>query len=178
MFTLKNFKPLLTLFLSWLLMGMATAQSNFLYIQSENNSPYYIQLNGINYSSNTKGYLLIPQMQNGEYSIIVGFAGDQYSEYTYSFSIENKPKGYSLKLTQEGEWVLMDMVSLELIRGISSNFTPSKQSGKQIQKLSTQQTNLGIDQVYSVKNGSKIDTIVLFIPYPNKSAIRKKVTKQ
>lgn len=175
---LSRLKPVLFIILSFLLASKLSAQSNFLYIQSENNSPYYIQLKGSNYGSNAKGYLLIPQLENGDYSIVVGFAGDQYPEYTYSFSIENKPKGYSLKLTQEGEWVLMDMVSLELIRGITSDYSPAKPAGKQIKKLSQKQTLTGIDQVYSVKNGTKTDTIVVFIPNPSSTAVRQKATKQ
>lgn len=38
-----------------LLAFLVNAQNNFLYIQSENNQPYYIQLKGNVHSSNAKG---------------------------------------------------------------------------------------------------------------------------
>ena len=178
MFNCPYKKALLTGIGFWLFALAATAQSNFLYIQSENSQPYYLQLAGNNYSSNAKGYLLIPQMKNGGYSIIVGFAGNQFPEYTFSFTIENKPRGYSLKFTPEGEWVLMDMVSMEPIRGIASEYVPNKSAGKQVQKLSEKVSDRGIDQVYAVKNGSVTDTVELFIPATPFNAVHKKITKQ
>lgn len=149
----------------WAFTGIGvSAQSNFLYLQSENNKAYTIQLRGSSYSSNAKGYLLIPDMRNGEYSMIVNFTGDEYPEYTYNFKIEDKPKGYALKITQESEWVLMDMVSLEIIKGSSSEFVPIKSNGKQIQKIMERISENGVDQVYRVRNGYATDTVVLFVP--------------
>jgi len=179
MFKQSYIKTLLAGMGFWLMTQAAAAQSNnFLYIQSENSQPYYLQLRGNNYSSNAKGYLLIPQLGNGDYSIVIGFAGDQYPEYTYSFTVENKPKGYSLKLTPEGEWILKDMVSMEEIRGLTSEYVPNKSSSKHVQKLLEKVAENGINQVYRVKNGSKADTIVLFIPAIPGTAVRKKISKQ
>jgi hypothetical protein len=179
MFRQSYTKILLTGVAFWLMAQATVAQSNnFLYIQSENSQPYYLQLKGNNYSSNAKGYLLIPQLSNGDYSVVIGFAGDQYPEYTYSFTVENKPKGYSLKLTPEGEWMLKDMVSMEEIRGIPSGYIPTKSSGRQVQKLTEKVTETGIDLSYRVKNGSKVDTVVLFISTTPEPAIRKKLSKQ
>jgi len=179
MFRQSYHKILLAGLAFWLMAQAAVAQSNnFLYIQSDNSQPYYLQLKGNNYSSNAKGYLLIPQLNNGDYSVVIGFAGDQYPEYTYSFTVENKPKGYSLKLTPEGEWMLKDMVSMEEIRGIPSGYVPTKSAGRQVQKLMEKVSETGIDQVYRVKNGAKADTVVLSIPTMPEPAIRKKLSKQ
>lgn len=172
------------------LLGMLAvqAQSNFLYIQTENNQPYAVELNGSNYPSNGKGYLMIPQLQNGDYSIIIGFGGAQESTYTYSISIVDKPKGYSLKLSPEGEWILLDMVTLETTRGISSDFTSqkvgtvvSKAAKQQIQKISEKTTSKGIEQIYSVKNGLKTDKVDVLLPMSNvtpSTSTRQKTTKQ
>lgn len=164
------------------------AQSNFLYTQTENNQPYAVELKGNNYPSNAKGYLMIPQLQNGDYSINISFGGPQESTYTYSFTISDRPKGYSLKLSQEGEWILLDMVTLETIRGISSDFTTqktgavtNKTANMQIQKISEKTSSKGIEQVYTVKNGLKTDKVDIFIPLPNEALFtttRKKTSKQ
>ena len=128
------------------------AQSNFLYIQTENNQPYAVELKGNNYPSNAKGYLMIPQLQNGDYSIVIAFVGASESTYTYSLTISDRPKGYSLKLSPEGEWILLDMVTLETIRGISSDFTTqrigavaNKTANMQIQKISEKTSSNGIE---------------------------------
>lgn len=176
---IQLFKTLIVGVFAWLFTQAVNAQSNFLYIQSENNTPYIISLKGNNYNSNAKGYLMIPQMQNGDYSIMIGISGDQKQEYTYSFTIADKPKGYSLKLSQEGEWILMDMVTLETIRGLTSdNMSNTISSEKQVQKLSEKATDKGIEIVYSVKNGTKTDKVDVIIPKPSSNKVRKKTTKQ
>ncbi len=154
------------------------AQSNFLYIQTENNAPYILNLKGNNYNSNAKGYLMIPQMQNGDYSLIISISGDQKLEYTYSITIADKPKGFSLKLSQEGEWILMDMVTLETIRGLTSDNISTISSEKQVQKLSEKATDKGVEIVYSVKNGTKTDKVEVVILKPTITSVRKKTTKQ
>lgn len=146
---------------------LSNAQNNFLYIQSENNQPYHIQLKGNIHSSNAKGYLLIPNLPNGDYSMVLGFPSGAYREYNFKFSINNKPKGYALKITQEGEWMLMDMVSLALVRGEAPEQPISVQPGeKQIEKVSERVTEAGIEQVYKVRNGGKAENLVIFIPVP------------
>jgi hypothetical protein len=175
---IQLFKTVIVGVFAWLFTQAVNAQANFLYIQTENNTPYSLNLKGNNYNSNAKGYLMIPQMQNGDYSIMISISGDQKQEYTYSFTIADKPKGYSLKLSQEGEWILMDMVTLETIRGLSSDNMGSGSAEKQVQKLSEKYTDKGIEIVYSVKNGVKTDKVDVIIPKPITSSIRKKTTKQ
>jgi len=172
------FKTVIIGVCAWLLILEVNAQSNFLYIQSENNAPYVLNLKGNNYNSNAKGYLLIPQIQNGDYSIVISVSVDQKQEYTYSFTIADKPKGYSLKLSQEGEWILMDMVTLETIRGLSLDNSGTGSAEKQVQKLSERSTDKVIEIVYSVKNGRKTDKVDVTIPKSTTSSVRKKTTKQ
>jgi hypothetical protein len=155
---------------------VANAQSNFLYIQSENSQPYYIQFKGNTYGSNGKGYLFIPQLPNGNHSIVISFPGNQYGEYIFSFTIANKPKGYALRITQDGEWMLMDMVTTELVRGIVSEMPASRSAPKQVQKLSERSNETGFDQKYVIRNGSKIDTIAVFIPAIAAAAVTAKPT--
>lgn len=153
---------------------MGSAQSNFLYIQSENNQPYYVQMKGTVYSSNAKGYLLIPQMANGDYSLVLGFPVKEYKESTFSFSITGKPRGFSLKITQDGEWMLMDMVTLELLRGAAPEHPIAPVKGEQqIQKLSEKSTEGGLELVYRVKNGTKTENISIQIPATKMGATRE-----
>ncbi len=175
---IQLFRTLFVGVCTWLLAQGLSAQSNFLYIQTENNTPYVLNLKGNNYNSNAKGYLMIPQMQNGDYSIVISISGDQKQEYTYSFTLADKPKGYSLKLSQEGEWILMDMVTLETIRGLSSDNLGTGSAEKQVQKLSEKATSKGIQIVYSVKNGAKTDKVDIIITKSTTSSVRKKTTKQ
>jgi hypothetical protein len=188
MFKQKTIYRLTLTFIFLIGMNVINAQSNFLYIQTENNQPYAVELKENNYPSNAKGYLMIPQLQNGDYSIKISFGGTQEAIYTYSISIIDKPKGYSLKLSSEKEWILLDMVTLETIRGLSSNFglqktspVASKASNKQIQKIAERTTPKGIELSYMVKNGLKTDKVDILFPITVEtpsSSTRQKTTKQ
>lgn len=155
-------------------LGMSFAQTNFLYIQSENNQPYFVQMKGTVYSSNAKGYLLVPQMVNGDYNLVLGFPVTAYKELNFSFSMMAKPRGFSLKFTQEGEWMLMDMVTGELLKGVDpeQTITPVKVE-RQIQKLSEKSTDSGIEMVYKIKNGTKIEQVIIQIPTPKVGGTRE-----
>ncbi|MCA6438846.1 MAG: hypothetical protein ACRCSM_13970 [Sediminibacterium sp.] len=150
--------------LLFFLVGGISAQTNFLYIQSENNQPYFIQWKGNTYGSSGKGYLFIPQLPNGKQDISLSFPGNQYREYIFSFTVADKPKGFALRITQDGEWILMDMVTRELLRGVLSGLPVNTNTPKQIQKINERTNDIGLDQKYLVKNGSKTDTVTVFIP--------------
>ncbi len=154
------------------------AQNNFLYIQSDNNQPYYIQVKDKIHSSNGKGYLLVPSLADGDYGIILGFPAGAYSEYLFKFSVSGKPKGFSLRINQEGEWMLMDMVSMALIRGESvPQSTAASPTDKQVQKISERTTDSGIEQVFKIKNGNRLENLVIVIPFPKSGSIREATKK-
>jgi hypothetical protein len=107
----------------FLLLGMllfsrmeAQQHARYIYIQSENNQPYYVRLNGNTYSSNASGYLLIPQLNSGDYTIQLGFARST-AEYAFSFPIAQDDRGFSLKQGVDNGWSLFDMVSFNIIKG-------------------------------------------------------------
>ncbi|MBA4259618.1 MAG: hypothetical protein C0446_10670 [Chitinophaga sp.] len=154
------------------------AQNNFLYIQSDNNQPYYIQVKDKIHSSNGKGYLLVPSLADGDYGIILGFPAGAYSEYLFKFSVSGKPKGFSLRINQEGEWMLMDMVSMALIRGESvPQSTAASPTDKQVQKISERTIDSGIEQVFKIKNGNRLENLVIVIPFPKSGSIREATKK-
>ncbi|MFX6234645.1 hypothetical protein ABTF60_19655, partial [Acinetobacter baumannii] len=58
----------------------------------------------------------------------------------------------------------MDMVTMELLRVVLSGLPVNTNAPKQIQKINERSNDIGLDQKYLVKNGSKTDTITVFIP--------------
>ncbi|GAC1532798.1 MAG: hypothetical protein NVS3B15_13270 [Sediminibacterium sp.] len=91
--------------------------AHYIYIQSENNQPYYVQVRGNTYSSNETGYLLIPQLPRGEYSMRIGFPKSMI-EYGFNFSMGEEDRGFSLKQAVDNSWTLFDMVSFSAVKGI------------------------------------------------------------
>lgn len=195
--TVKSVYTLLILITAVLICNVTRAQpTNFIHIQSENNQPFYVQLNGSVYSSSVTGYLVIPQVPVGEHTLIVGFPRNIFPEYVFTCSMADKPRGYSLKQSVDNSWSLFDMVSFTVTKGVIAskeqlqaaapkpeNAVPDKSitiettpspnlvTGKdkpvsmsRIQKIFDKSGSGGIDQVYIVFNGTKADTVALFIP--------------
>lgn len=96
----------------------ATAQQNanhFIYFQSETKEPFYVMLNGSNYSSSTNGYLILPKLKSGEVNFKVGFARDKYPEQNFATTIANNDLGYSLRLNANKQWELFNLQDFSLV---------------------------------------------------------------
>lgn len=128
-------KHLLTV--AFLLVGinMVSAQEkHFIFIQSDNNLPFFVQQNGKLFSSSATGYLIIPKLIAGQYNATIGFAQNAFPEQNFQYTIENKDLGYNLKNFGEKGWGLFNLQTYEVTMG-----TPSKTEdlAKAIQTQST-----------------------------------------
>jgi len=171
-------------------------QPGFIHIQSENDHPFYVRLNGSAYPSSATGYLVIPRVPVGEHTLVMSFPGNEFPPYAFQCTIANGPRGFSLKQGVDNSWSLFDMVSFIVTRGAVASqeqllvaagkpaetiaekpavVTPVKPSETApvkgsvrpvsgIQKIFGKSSLSGIDEVYIVINGSKVDTVALFIP--------------
>lgn len=89
------------------------AQSKyFVYLQTEPAQPFYIIINNQNISANTSGYLILPQLKEGDYKLKVGFPLNKYPEQTYNFKIDSKDKGYLIKNFGAEGWGLFDLQTM------------------------------------------------------------------
>ena len=102
---------------------VANAQDNyFVYLQTENNQPFYTRIDNKVLSSTTSGYLILPKLKEGKYEVKIGFPRDE-SEETFSINIENKSEGYLIKNLGEKGWTLFNLQTLALLNPVSSNST-------------------------------------------------------
>ena len=100
------------LFLVLVMLGAALAANAqrpyFVYLQTETQEPFFVQLNKKNHSSSSVGHVVLSGLVNGTYNISVGFSG-QNAMQDYSISIESADKGYLVKKFENGEWGLVDL---------------------------------------------------------------------
>lgn len=210
-------RSLLVLLVLLFFQTVKAQQARYIYIQSENNQLFNVQLNGKNYSSNSTGYLLIPQLTSGNYTIQLGFPRSA-ALYSFNLSIGQDDRGFSLKLGVDNNWSLFDMVSFNVIAAsavtekaketeeirapatpVSSPLsqevkktvetkqaanaeltpktivvtTPAPVTAKTtkhalpsaIRKIYEKAGTEGVDLVYEVPNGNKMDTVILFVPH-------------
>ena len=113
--------------LVFILMGAFSvkAQENyFVYLQTENNQPFYARMNNKVISSTTSGYMILPKLAEGTYELTIGFPKNEFGEESFSIEIKNRSEGYLLKDFGEKGWSLFNLQTLALLSPNTIN-TPS-----------------------------------------------------
>jgi hypothetical protein len=117
---LVDMKKLFFLLLVTILSVWASAQKvYFLYLQSDDQSPFYVKMNNKIHSSAASGFLIIPNLTDSTYTFGLGFAKSQTPEVNFSVSINENDKGYIIKNFQEG-LSLFDIQDLSLVKSNAS----------------------------------------------------------
>src|SRR5947209_7194624 len=99
----------------------ASAQKNyFLYLQTDDQSPFYVRMTDKVFSSSAAGYLILPNLADTTYVMSVGFPKSTQPETRFVVTISQNDKGYLLKNLSEG-LSLFDLEDLTLIKPVSSN---------------------------------------------------------
>ncbi|HRO83186.1 MAG TPA: DUF4476 domain-containing protein [Niabella sp.] len=93
----------------------------FVYLQTEPAQPFYIKINNQNISANTSGYLILPQLKDGDYKLTVGFPQNKYPEQTFDFKIDSKDKGYLIKNFGNEGWGLFDLQTMSVQKPVSAS---------------------------------------------------------
>ena len=73
----------------------------FIYLQSDNNSSFYVKMNDRVYSSTASGYLILSNLLDSAYSFSVGFPSSQ-AEAKFMIKINSKDKGFLIKNFNSG----------------------------------------------------------------------------
>lgn len=88
-------------------------QDRFIYLQTENRQPFFVKMNGKIYNSYPLGYLIIPKMDDGLYTLSVGFP-DSAGEREFNCSINKKDVGFIIKNGGE-QWQLLNLQTNNVI---------------------------------------------------------------
>lgn len=92
----------------------------FVYLQTEPAQPFYIKINGQRIEANSSGYLILPQLKDGDYRLIVGFQDNKSPEMTFRFKIDSKDKGYLIKNFGADGWSLFDLQSMDVQKPLTA----------------------------------------------------------
>lgn len=113
---MKSMKKLFLFCAAACLSVIASAQKvYFLYLQTEDQSPFYVRMADKIYSSAVSGFLILPNLTDSTYSLNVGFAKSTKPEIKFAVTISQGDKGYLLKNLDDG-LALFDMQALTLIK--------------------------------------------------------------
>ena len=84
----------------------------FIYLQTEQEQPFFIKMNDKIISSTAAGYLILPKLYDSSYSFSVGFPQNKWPEQKFEVTINKKDHGYLLKNFGDKGWGLFDLQTL------------------------------------------------------------------
>lgn len=106
---LDRFWILLMIVLGVVSYAPATAQDNYVYIQHEDKTPFFVVLQGKKYRSNATGYLLISKIANTNNELLLGFGNDPNPSYAFNYHPQGKDGGLTLKKNAAGDYGLYNI---------------------------------------------------------------------
>ena len=95
--------------------GILSQQNHFIYIQTENQKPFYVKQDKKIYSSSATGYLIISKLREGDYNFTIGFPRKEWPEQNIKVTVNKKDLGYSLKNFGDKGWGLFNLQTLDIV---------------------------------------------------------------
>ena len=95
-------------------------QYHFVYFQADNQQPFYLKYEGKNYSSTAIGYLILPKLPNGTFTVTLGFPKNLYPEQTFNLSVNDKNYGYALKNFDAKGWGLFNFQTTNVVMNVNA----------------------------------------------------------
>jgi uncharacterized protein DUF4476 len=111
---MSNMKRILLVVCLAMTVSMLNAQKiYFVYLQTENNDPFFVRIDDKLFSSSPSGYLILPRLKDSTYHFRLGFPGKDI-DLDFSTTINRKDHGYLVKNFGEKGWGLFDLQSLSI----------------------------------------------------------------
>ncbi|HEV7329572.1 MAG TPA: DUF4476 domain-containing protein [Flavisolibacter sp.] len=109
-------KKLLLFCVAACLSVVASAQKvYFLYLQSDDQTPFYVRMGDKIHSSASSGYLIIPNLTDSIYTFGLGFAKNNSAETKFTVTINQDDKGFVIKNFESG-LALFDFRDLSIVK--------------------------------------------------------------
>jgi hypothetical protein len=89
--------------------------NHFIYLQTDNQQPFYIKYNNRIISSSSSGYLILPKLKDGVVDFAVGFPKSDQQEQQFRYTINNADKGFLLKNFSDKGWGLYDLQNSSIV---------------------------------------------------------------
>lgn len=89
-------------------LNVSAQKPYFIYLQTETQEPFFVQLNRKNYPSSSTGHVILPGLVSGTYTLQAGFPG-QNTLQEYVVVITNEDQGYLLKKIEGGGYGIINL---------------------------------------------------------------------
>ena len=106
---------LVTLLLAAVGMQAQAQLNHFIYLQTDNQQPFYVKYNNRIISSSATGYLILSKLKDGVVDFAVGFPKSDQQEQQFQCNIQQADKGFLIKNFNEKGWGLYDLQSSSVV---------------------------------------------------------------
>ena len=111
----------------FLLSGIASIQAQkvyYIYLQTDNQQPFYARMGERIYNSNPAGYLILSNLRDSTYSINIGIQGSQTADQPYSIAVNKKDQGFIVKNFADKGWGLFNLTTMAVIMPTTNPIAP------------------------------------------------------
>jgi Domain of unknown function (DUF4476) len=134
MLTLTNFThiiPMKKLFKLFVFLVLASASLKaqkvyFIYLQTDNQQPFYARMGEKIYNSTPSGYLILSNLRDSNYSLNIGIQGSQVPDQPYSLTVSKKDQGFLIKNFGDKGWGLFNLTTMATIMPVSKSANPAQ----------------------------------------------------
>lgn len=111
---LKAMRPVFCFLLACLISAFASAQKvYFIYLQNENNAPFYLKMGDRIYASSNSGYLILSGLADSTHLFSIGMPSGT-SEFKFSIPVKGKDHGFLIRTSPS--MVLFDLQTHTTVR--------------------------------------------------------------
>lgn len=150
--------------------------NHFIYLQTDNQQPFYIKYNNRIISSSSTGYLILPKLKDGVIDFAVGFPKSNQTEQQFSYTIDKADKGFLLKDFSDKGWGLYDLQTSSIVYASAKAATQTTPTGSTVTPANDPFSNMlsKVTQDSTVKTVTVVKEakpVVVDTPKPQKTEV-------
>ena len=153
--------------------------THFVFIQADDNQLFYVKVNNQIFSSTSLGSVIIPNLEEGDLIINIGFPQNKWNPLNYKLSVKNKDLAYVLKKSKSNSWELYDYYSMSLIESMDTAraFNNANSPVNDFAKLLSQVSGVNLESNFSAELINEKVRNDLTISKPVEVSMSKKETE-
>ncbi|HTH32502.1 MAG TPA: DUF4476 domain-containing protein [Lacibacter sp.] len=150
--------------------------NHFIYLQTDNQQPFYIKYNNRIISSSSTGYLILPKLKDGVVDFTVGFPKSNQQEQQFSYTMDKVDKGFLLKNFSDKGWGLYDLQTSSIVYASAKPTSTNTTTGSTVTPANDPFSNMlsKVTQDSTVKTVTVVKEtkpVIVDTPKPQKTEI-------
>lgn len=131
----------LFVFLFFSLTSTQAQKVYFIYLQTDNQQPFYARMGEKIYNSSSSGYLILANLRDSNYAMKIGIQGNREPDQSFAITVNRKDQGFLIKNFGDKGWGLFNLSTTAVIMP-ASNPTSVVQTVKTEKREDNAFTNL------------------------------------